>query len=119
VSTVRPVSAKQRPSLLDRHRQIPDRVGHPIRVDVGEVGGQPVQQALDRSVPVLPMMPGIPGRQTHDYLRYGTTSLFAALDVATGTVIGQHQRRHRQQEFLRFLKTIDAHKPPVGPASDL
>jgi hypothetical protein len=69
-------------------------------------------QALDRSAPVLPMMPGVPGRQTHDYLRYGTTSLFAALDVATGKVIGQHQRRHRHQEFLRFLKTIDKNTPP-------
>ncbi|MET8348464.1 MULTISPECIES: IS630 family transposase [unclassified Micromonospora] len=69
-------------------------------------------QALDRSAPVLPMMPGVPGRQTHDYVRYGTTSLFAALDVATGKVIGQHQRRHRHQEFLRFLKTIDANTPP-------
>jgi hypothetical protein len=55
-------------------------------------------QALDRSAPMLPMMPGVAGRQIHDYVRYGTTSLFAALDVATGTVIGQHQRRHRHQE---------------------
>ncbi len=68
-------------------------------------------QALDRSAPVLPMMPGVPGRQTHDYRRHGTTSLFAALDLATGKVIGQHQRRHRHQEFLRFLKTIDANTP--------
>jgi transposase len=68
-------------------------------------------QALDRSAPMLPMMPGVPGRQTHDYIRHGTTSLFAALDVATGKVIGQHQRRHRHQEFLRFLKTIDAATP--------
>jgi transposase len=68
-------------------------------------------QALDRSAPTLPMMPGLPGRQTHDYVRYGTTSLFAALDVATGTVIGQHQRRHRHQQFLRFLKTIDKNTP--------
>src|SRR2546429_9085479 len=57
------------------------------------------------------MMPSVPRRQTHDYLRHGTTSLFAALEVATGTVIGQHQRRHRHQEFLRFLKTIDANTP--------
>jgi transposase len=68
-------------------------------------------QALDRSAPMLPMMPGVPGRRTHDYIRYGTTSLFAALDVATGQVIGQHQRRHRHQEFLRFLKTIDKNTP--------
>jgi transposase len=57
------------------------------------------------------MMPAVPGRQTSDYIRYGTTSLFAALDIATGKVISQHQRRHRQQEFLRFLKTIDANTP--------
>ena len=68
-------------------------------------------QALDRTAPMLPMMPGVPGRQTHDYIRHGTTSLFAALDVATGKVIGQHQRRHRHQEFLRFLKTIDKNTP--------
>ncbi len=69
-------------------------------------------QALDRTAPVLPMMPAVPGRTTHDYIRHGTTSLFAALDITTGTVIGQHQRRHRHQEFLRFLKTIDAQTPP-------
>jgi transposase len=68
-------------------------------------------QALDRSAPMLPMMPGVPGRRTHDYVRYGTTSLFAALDLATGKVIGQHQRRHRHQEFLRFLKIINANTP--------
>ena len=68
-------------------------------------------QALDRTAPVLPMMPGVPGRQTHDYIRHGTTSLFAALDIATGKVIGQHQQLHRHQEFLRFLKTIDANTP--------
>lgn len=68
-------------------------------------------QALDRTAPMLPMMPGVPGRTTHDYVRHGTTSLFAALDIATGKIIGQHQRRHRHQEFLRFLKTIDANTP--------
>jgi transposase len=68
-------------------------------------------QALDRTAPMLPMMPGTPARRTHDNIRYGTTSLFAALDVVTGKVIGQHQRRHRHQEFLRFLKTIDRNTP--------
>jgi transposase len=68
-------------------------------------------QALDRTAPVLPMMPSVPGRQTSDYIRHGTTSLFAALDIATGKIIGAHQRRHRHQEFLRFLKTIDANTP--------
>jgi transposase len=68
-------------------------------------------QALDRSQPLLPLRPGQPERRTHDYVRHGTTSLFAALDVATGTVIGQCHRRHRHQEFLRFLKTIDVAVP--------
>ncbi|MEU4644705.1 IS630 family transposase [Micromonospora sp. NPDC023814] len=69
-------------------------------------------QALDRIAPILPMMPGVPGRVTHDYVRHGTTSLFAVLDVATGKVIGQTQRKHRHQEFLRFLRTIDRATPP-------
>ena len=68
-------------------------------------------QALDRSQPILPMAPGTPERRTHDYLRHGTTSLFAALVVATGEVIGRIHRRHRQQEFLAFLKTVDAKTP--------
>lgn len=69
-------------------------------------------QALDRSAPILPLAPGIPERRTHDYRRHGTTSLFAALDVATGKVIGECHRRHRSQEFLQFLKTIEASVPP-------
>ena len=68
-------------------------------------------QALDRSQPVLPMQPGVAERRTHDYLRAGVTSLFAALDVATATVIGSLHRRHRQQEFLQFLRKIDANVP--------
>lgn len=69
-------------------------------------------QALDRTAPMLPMMPTVPARQTRDYVRHGTTSLFAALDLASGKVIGQTQRKHRHQEFLRFLKTIDKATPP-------
>jgi transposase len=68
-------------------------------------------QALDRTAPSLPILPGTPARRTHDYVRNGTTSLFAALDVASGTVISQVHRRHRHQEFLQFLKTIDASVP--------
>jgi transposase len=64
-------------------------------------------QALDRTQPLLPLSPGQPERRTHDYVRHGTTSLFAALDVATGRVIGTCHRRHRHQEFLRFLRRID------------
>ncbi len=69
-------------------------------------------QALDRTQPVLPMTPGQAERGTHDYVRHGTTSLFAALDVATGKVIGKCHRRHRHQEFVRFLAEIDAAVPP-------
>ena len=68
-------------------------------------------QALDRTQPVLPMLPGMPERRTHDYKRHGTTSLFAALDVATGFVIGKCYRRHRAREFLDFLKEIDRRVP--------
>lgn len=68
-------------------------------------------QALDRSQPMLPMRPGQPARQTHDYKRYGTTSLFAALDIATGRVIGKCFPRHRAAEFRRFLDEIEANVP--------
>jgi transposase len=68
-------------------------------------------QALDRSAPVLPMLPGVPERQSFDYVRHGTTSLFAALEVATGQVISAVKRRHRHQEFLAFLRTIDTNVP--------
>jgi len=68
-------------------------------------------QALDRTQPVLPMALTTPAKMTHDYVRHGTTSLFAALDIASGSVIAQHYRRHRHQEFLRFLKVIDAAVP--------
>ena len=68
-------------------------------------------QALDRTQPILPLAPGIAERRTHDYMRHGTTTLFAALDMATGKVIGELHRRHRATEFLQFLRTIDANVP--------
>ena len=68
-------------------------------------------QALNRTQPGLPLTFGKPATRTHDYKRHGTTSLFAALDVATGKVIGQLKRRHRSAEFLQFLKAIDAAVP--------
>jgi transposase len=69
-------------------------------------------QALDRSQPVLPMRPGQAERRSHDYVRHGTTSLFAALDVATGKVIGRLHRRHRAIEFRQFLDAINAAVSP-------
>jgi transposase len=64
-------------------------------------------QAIDRTAPILPIMPTTPARMTHDYVRHGTTSLFAAFDISSGSVLAHHYRRHRHQEFLRFLKLID------------
>jgi transposase len=68
-------------------------------------------QALNRSQPLLPLMPGRPSSRTHTYVRHGTTALFAALDVATGKVIGKCRRRHRASEFLQFLNQIDGDVP--------
>ena len=63
-------------------------------------------QALDRTAPMLPMQPGLPERRTHDYVRHGTTTLFAALEIATGQVTAAVKPRHRHQEFLAFLKQV-------------
>jgi transposase len=71
-------------------------------------------QALDRTAPVLPILPGVPEKQTHDYVRNGTTTLFAALEVATGRVEQVCRPRHRHQEFLRFLKQIAKAYPRVA-----
>lgn len=68
-------------------------------------------QALARSQPALPMMPGMPEKRTHDYFRHGTTSLFAAMNVADGTVIASTHRRHRATEFKKFLSKIDQTVP--------
>ena len=68
-------------------------------------------QALDRSAPVLPMMPGMPERRTHDYVRHGITTLFAALNVATGEITGSIHRRHRATEFRKFLTKLDRDIP--------
>ena len=68
-------------------------------------------QALNRTAPVLPMMPGMPERRTHDYVRHGVTTLFAALNVATGEVTGSIHRRHRATEFKKFLTTLDNQVP--------
>ena len=69
-------------------------------------------QALDRTQPLLPLRPGIPARQTHDYKRNGTTTLFAALSMLDGKVIGDCMPKHRHQEFIRFLRKIDSETNP-------
>ena len=68
-------------------------------------------QALARFGPILPMLLGTPERRSHDYVRHGTTSLFAALDLVSGTVIGSLRRRHRASEFKAFLERIEAGSP--------
>ncbi len=83
----------------------------PERALVFCVDGKSQIQALDRSQPALPMMPGVPQRVTHGHVRAGTTTLFAALEVATGKVIGSLHRRHRAEEFKKFLTKLDKEVP--------
>jgi len=100
------------PLFVDKVRDIVGLyLSPPNRALVLSVDEKSQIQALDREQPVLPMMPGIPERRTHSYVRHGTTSLFAALDVASGFVIGKCYKRHRATEFLNFLKEIDAQVP--------
>jgi transposase len=100
------------PLFIDKVRDIVGLYLHPPeRALVLCVDEKSQIQALDRSAPIFPLQPGLPERRTHDYIRHGTTSLFAALDIATGKIIGECHRRHRSQEFLQFLKTIDTRVP--------
>jgi transposase len=100
------------PLFIDKVRDIVGLyLDPPARALLLSVDEKSQIQALDRTAPLLPMRPGQVERRTHDYVRHGTTSLFAALDVATGRVIGECHRRHRSREFLRFLETIDDSVP--------
>src|SRR2546429_4114675 len=100
------------PLFVDKVRDIVGLyLSPPNRALVLSIDEKSQIQALDREQPVLPMMPGVPERRTHSYVRHGTTSLFAALDVASGFVIGKCYKRHRAVEFLKFLKEIDAQVP--------
>ncbi len=97
------------PLFVDKVRDIVGfYLSPPNRVLFLSVDEKSQIQALDREQPVLPMMPGVAERRTHNYIRHGTTSLFAALDVASGFVIGKCYKRHRAAEFLNFLKEVDA-----------
>jgi transposase len=100
------------PLFVDKVRDIVGLyLSPPNRALVLSVDEKSQIQALDREQPVLPMMPGVPERRTPAYIRHGTTSLFAALDVASGFVIGKCYKRHRATEFLDFLKQIDTQVP--------
>jgi transposase len=100
------------PLFIDKVRDVVGLyLNPPERALVLAVDEKSQIQALDRSQPLLPMRPGQAERRTHDYQRHGTTSLFAALDIATGRVIGQLHRRHRSVEFRKFLETIEANVP--------
>src|SRR5512132_2407131 len=97
------------PLFVDKVRDIVGLyLSPPNRALVLSIDEKSQIQALDREQPVLPMMPGVPERRTHSYVRHGTTTLFAALDVASGFIIGKCYKRHRAVEFLNFLKEIDA-----------
>ena len=100
------------PLFVDKVRDIVGLyMDPPVKAMVLCVDEKSQIQALDRTQPILPLAPGVPERRTHDYMRHGTTTLFAALDIATGAVIGQLHRRHRSSEFLKFLRTIDGNVP--------
>jgi transposase len=102
------------PKFVDKLRDVVglyvDPPAHAIVLSVDE---KSQIQALDRTQPGLPMKKGRAGTMTHDYKRHGTTTLFAALNVLDGTVIGRNMQRHRHQEFIRFLNAIEA-ELPVG-----
>jgi len=76
-------------------------------------------QALDRSQPVLPMMPGMPEKRTHDYVRHGTLDLFAAFDIATGVVIAKTYKSHRAREWIKFLEEIDKQVPQLAEPGEI
>ncbi len=113
---VRQFKLSNDPNFVDKLRDVVglyvDPPAHAIVLSVDE---KSQIQALDRTQPGLPMKTGRAGTMTHDYKRHGTTTLFAALNVLDGTVIGRNMQRHRHQEFIRFLNAIEA-EVPLGKA---
>lgn len=100
------------PQFIEKVRDVVRAVSRPARGGPGPGSGREVTDSgAGPHPPCLPVLPTTPARMTHDYVRHGTTSLFAAMDVGSGSVIAQHYRRHRHQEFPRFLKLIDAAVP--------
>jgi transposase len=111
---VRQFKLSNDPNFVDKLRDVVglyvDPPAHAIVLSVDE---KSQIQALDRTQPGLPMKKGRAGTMTHDYKRHGTTTLFAALNVLDGTVIGKNMQRHRHQEFIRFLNVVEA-QVPIG-----
>jgi transposase len=100
------------PQFIDKIRDVVGLyLNPPERAVVLCVDEKSQIQALDRTAPILPMLPGTPERATHDYKRAGTSSLYAALDLTTGKVIGRLHSRHRAIEFKQFLQTLDREVP--------
>jgi transposase len=100
------------PQFVEKVRDIVGLYMHPPdRAIVLCVDEKSQVQALNRTQPILPLAPGVPAKQSHDYERHGVTSLFAAMDVASGITISSCYRRHRHQEFLRFLNDIEDNLP--------
>src|SRR4051794_13305627 len=100
------------PQFIDKVRDVVGLyLNPPERAVVLCVDEKSQIQALDRTAPILPLLPGTPERATHDYQRHGTSSLYAALDITTGKVIGSLHSRHRAIEFKKFLTTIDKEVP--------
>jgi transposase len=111
---IRAFKLSKDPKFADKLRDIVGLyVDPPAHAVVLSVDEKSQIQALDRTQPGLPMKPGRAGTMTHDYKRHGTTTLFAALNVLDGTVIGRNMQRHRHQEFIRFLNAVEA-QVPVG-----
>jgi transposase len=108
----RPGKLSKDPQFIDKVRDVVGLyLDPPERAVVLCVDKKSQIQALDRTAPILPMLPGTPQRATHDYRRAGTSSLYAALDITTGQVIGALHGRHRAIEFRKFLQTIDREVP--------
>ena len=109
---IRTFKLSRDPQLAERLKDVVGLyVDPPAHAVVLSVDEKSQIQALDRTQPGLPLKPGKAGTMTHDYVRHGTTTLFAALNVLDGTVLGRCMQRHRHQEFLRFLNAVEAAVP--------
>ena len=112
---IRTFKLSRDPQLAERLKDVVGlSVDPPAHAVVLSVDEKSQIQALERTQPGLPLKPGRPATRTHDYVRHGTTTLFAALNVLEGTVLGRCMQRHRHQEFIRFLNAIEAAVPAGG-----